>query len=109
MSEPPILCQEKINENLLLTDRQKDVVGLLALGMSRLEIAKRLFLSVKTVDQHIYRIYKILRIKGRDNRTTLILTAFKRGWVKARPDPFPDHILSTSCDESEEGLWPIET
>jgi two-component system response regulator NreC len=48
-----------------LTLRERDVVGLLALGHSNREVAERLVLSVRTVETHRARIQKRLGLRGR--------------------------------------------
>ncbi len=45
----------RASESLPLTDREREVVMLLAAGKSNREIAERLTLSVRTVESHIYR------------------------------------------------------
>ncbi len=81
----PIVCQEKINQNLLLTNREKAIAGLLALGLRRKAIGLQLGIAARTADVHIMHIYKKLGLKGRDLQTTFILIAFRKGWVKVRP------------------------
>jgi len=48
-----------------LTEREKDVLGLLALGHTNREAAEQLFLSVRTVESHRARIQQKLRISSR--------------------------------------------
>ncbi|AWW43188.1 LuxR family transcriptional regulator [Streptomyces cadmiisoli] len=48
-----------------LTDRERDVAGLVALGWTNREIAARLYLSVKTVEYHLGNIYARNDISGR--------------------------------------------
>jgi len=42
-------------ESLPFTDREREIVSLLAAGLSNREVAERLTLSVRTVESHIYR------------------------------------------------------
>jgi DNA-binding CsgD family transcriptional regulator len=49
----------------LLTERERDVLGLLALGMTSREIAERLVLSVRTIEWHRSRIQAKLGVSGR--------------------------------------------
>lgn len=48
-----------------LTDREREVLGLLAQGLSNQEIADRLFISVKTVRNHVSNIYSKLQVADR--------------------------------------------
>lgn len=48
-----------------LTDRQKDLVKLLAEGFSNKEIAEKLFITESTVKYHIKNIYSILDLRDR--------------------------------------------
>ena len=53
-----------LNSNKL-TDRQKDLLILLADGLSNKEIAEKLFISENTVKYHTKNIYNTLDIKDR--------------------------------------------
>jgi len=48
-----------------LTAREREVAGLAAQGLSSVEIAERLFLSPRTVDNHLQSTYAKLGIRGR--------------------------------------------
>lgn len=48
-----------------LTDRQKDLLRLMAEGFSNKEIAEKLFITESTVKYHIRNIYEILELKNR--------------------------------------------
>jgi DNA-binding NarL/FixJ family response regulator len=48
-----------------LTPRQREILGLVAEGLSNAEIARRLFLSESTVKQHLRSAYKTLGVKDR--------------------------------------------
>ncbi len=48
-----------------ITQREKEVIGLIREGMSNSEIAKALFVSEKTVANHVYNIFKKLNITSR--------------------------------------------
>ena len=54
-----------------LTDREREIIGLMAERLSNKEIADRLFLSEGTVKQYINQIYSKLHIEG-DARTKRI-------------------------------------
>ncbi|HEY8546803.1 MAG TPA: AAA family ATPase [Acidimicrobiales bacterium] len=48
-----------------LTDREREVALLAAAGRTSPEIAEALYLSVRTVDTHLHRVYRKLSIEGR--------------------------------------------
>jgi DNA-binding NarL/FixJ family response regulator len=48
-----------------LSTREREVLSLLASGMSNREIAEKLVLSVRTVERHVANIYDKARINGR--------------------------------------------
>ncbi len=48
-----------------LTAREVEVLGLVAIGLSDAEIAKRLFLSVRTVNAHVRSIYRKTGVRSR--------------------------------------------
>lgn len=55
-----------------LRPRQREILDLLAEGMTNSEIAGRLYLSESTVKQHLRRAYKTLEVKNRAEATRLI-------------------------------------
>jgi DNA-binding CsgD family transcriptional regulator len=55
-----------------ITDRQADVLRLVAAGISNKEIAARLYLSPRTVEKHVE---NLLRITGTQSRTQLVILA----------------------------------
>lgn len=56
-----------------LTDRQKELLKLMANGFSNKEIAEKLFISESTVKYHIKNIYNILELKNRKDFFTKII------------------------------------
>ena len=60
-----------------LTDREADVLRLLAKGLTNKDIAQQLYLSVRTVEAHLHRIYVKL---GVSSRTEAALWAVKHGF-----------------------------
>jgi DNA-binding NarL/FixJ family response regulator len=52
-----------------LTEREREVMSLVAVGLSNKEIARQLELSAGTVRLHLYRVYQKI---GVGNRTALV-------------------------------------
>jgi two-component system, NarL family, response regulator NreC len=61
-----------------LSERERDIVHLLALGYTNQEIAKKLFISVRTVDTHRAHIMRKLRL---DTRAELVMFALANGVI----------------------------
>lgn len=59
------IIEEKVEETLLLEDRDRSILFLLAQGLSNKEIGKKLYLSEKTIKNNLSRIYKSLEVKNR--------------------------------------------
>lgn len=55
-----------------LTGREREVATLAAAGRTSAEIAEALFLSVRTVDTHLGRVYRKLRIDGRHELASVL-------------------------------------
>jgi two-component system response regulator NreC len=67
-----------------LTEREVEVLRLIARGRTNREMAERLFLSVRTVESHRARIQRKL---GRSRRSDLVDYALERGLVEASDLP----------------------
>ena len=52
-----------------LTAREREVMRLVAEGLSNEEIAERLVLSIRTVERHLSNVYVKLRVSGKSART----------------------------------------
>jgi DNA-binding NarL/FixJ family response regulator len=61
-----------------LSERERDVVHLLALGHTNQEIAEKLFISVRTVDTHRAHIMRKLRL---ETRAELVMFALANGVI----------------------------
>jgi two-component system response regulator NreC len=61
-----------------LTDRERQVLRMIAEGLANREIAEALVLSVKTVERHRANIMEKL---GLHNRTALVKYAIRKGLV----------------------------
>jgi len=61
-----------------LTDREMDVLRLAARGLSNRLIAKELFVSPRTVERHMSRIFGKLQV---GSRTEAVMAGLRRGWL----------------------------
>lgn len=62
-----------------LTEREREVLMLIAEGKSNKEIGEELFISIKTVKTHVSNLLMKL---GLEDRTQLAIYAHRKGWVK---------------------------
>ncbi len=75
---PRALLAEWVDEHrppdlkVLLSARQREILGLLAEGATNAQIAGRLFLSESTVKQHLRAAYKALNVSNRTEAAKLI-------------------------------------
>jgi DNA-binding CsgD family transcriptional regulator len=61
----PVFAAVKL-EPAELTQREREIIGLAARGLSNAQIAKRLVLSVRTVESHLYRAMRKLGVSTRE-------------------------------------------
>lgn len=66
----------------LLTDREQEILELLAEGLVKKEIARRLGISYATVDTHVSHIYAKLDVA---NAPAAVSQAYERGILPSRP------------------------
>ena len=62
----------------LLTAREREIVRLLATGMSNREIAAALVVTPRTVEAHLRRVYDKLGVRGRQDTVARLRSAFGR-------------------------------
>jgi NarL family two-component system response regulator LiaR len=62
-----------------LTNREQEILLLIAQGMSNQEIADELFITLKTVKTHVSNILAKLEV---EDRTQAAIYAFKHGLIK---------------------------
>jgi DNA-binding CsgD family transcriptional regulator len=65
-----------------LSDRERDVLALVAEGRSNQEIAASLYLSVRTVERHLSNIYAKLRISGKAARAAAAARFSASRWAE---------------------------
>lgn len=71
-------ASKRISERIRLTEREMEIVQLLAQGYANKDIAQKLYLSVRTIEGHLASIYTKL---GVHSRTEAALYAVRKGWV----------------------------
>jgi DNA-binding NarL/FixJ family response regulator len=67
---------DSMNSYEMLTDREREVLQLLADGLTNAEVSKRLFISSRTVESHRARLRKKLNLK---NESEIIRYAVEKG------------------------------
>jgi DNA-binding NarL/FixJ family response regulator len=67
-----------------LTDREREVLGLIARGMSNSEIGRELFLSEATIKTYVTRVLSKLRLRS---RTQAVVVAYESGLVRVGREP----------------------
>lgn len=72
---------EGVDYQELLSNREYEVLGLLARGMSNRQISEELFISEKTVKNHVSNILRKLDV---NDRTQAVITALKHGLVRLK-------------------------
>jgi two-component system response regulator DegU len=67
----------------IITKREEEVLQLIADGLSTQEVAERLYISLKTVKNHLASIYQ--KLDSRD-RTQAVVRAVRMGIIRIQPD-----------------------
>ncbi|MCK5221877.1 MAG: hypothetical protein KAR14_09885, partial [Candidatus Aminicenantes bacterium] len=63
---------ENLLQDDIITEREKEIIILILNGKSNKEIEDELFISLGTVKNHLYNIYKKLKVKSRTQLITLL-------------------------------------
>lgn len=71
-----------------LTDREQEILELLTRGARPADIADKLFLSIKTVKNHLTNVYEKLNV---DTAAQAVAAAYRRGLVSQPPHPHREH------------------
>jgi two-component system, NarL family, response regulator DegU len=82
-----LLASRANDRETVLSHREVEVLQLVALGASTAEVARRLFISAKTVKNHLSSIYE--KVDARD-RTQAVIAGLRLGLVRA-PGPKVHH------------------
>lgn len=81
-ANPKTYQQPEVQQPLhILTSRECEVLQLLADGKSNRAIGEALFISEKTVKNHVSNILQKMNV---NDRTQAVVTAIKNGWVQVR-------------------------
>ena len=75
-----------------LTEREAEVIGLLARGLQTKQVARRLGISVKTADRHIQNAYRKI---GVSTRAAATLFAMEHGLVPGRAAAGPRSVVDS--------------
>jgi len=62
----------------ILTEREYEVAKLILEGLSNIDLALQLSLSIKTIEQHKYSIFKKCGVKS---STEFVSAAYRNGWI----------------------------
>jgi len=76
-----------------LTEREAEVVSMLARGLQTKQVAGALGISVKTADRHIQNAYRKI---GVSTRAAATLFAMSTGWWHGENSRFPGRLLARS-------------
>ena len=78
LNKPTIVDPEE-SKIKSLTDREREVIGLVGEGLKNKQIGERLFISETTVTHHLSSIFSKLEVS---DRLELIIYAFRNGLAK---------------------------
>jgi DNA-binding CsgD family transcriptional regulator/N-acetylneuraminic acid mutarotase len=81
-----------------LTEREKELLQLVATGVTNREVARRLGISVNTVKVHLRNIYTKI---GAESRTEATMIAVREGWVVVEGTEAPAAKSDETAESSE--------
>ncbi len=88
-NEPKPLSKPKSNGDFVspllfkLTKKERSIINYTAMGMTSKQISEKMFLSSRTVENHLYNIRKKLGVKVRKDELVLYLTGKMKKYVDA--------------------------
>ncbi len=71
-SIPPGTTIEQLIRDEIITEREKEIITLILQGKSNKDIEDELFISLGTVKNHLYNIYKKLNVKSRTQLVSIV-------------------------------------
>jgi DNA-binding NarL/FixJ family response regulator len=75
----PAMVDPEIAKIESLTDREREVIGLIGEGLKNKQVGERLFISETTVTHHLSSVFSKLEVS---DRLELIIYAFRHGLAK---------------------------
>jgi len=69
---------DQVMERCHLTGREKDIARQITLGLTNIQIAEKLGISIRTVENHLCAIYPKLKVRNRTSLTHVLSRGFSR-------------------------------